>query len=238
MSTSPLLHTPLNNQLLSALPREDYTHILHALELVELIPGKVLYEVTDTIRHAYFPLSGMISLLAITENGNTIEIAMIGKEGMVGLPMVLGTYKTPYRIMVQVRGRAMKIRANPLRAEFERGGRLHEILLRYTSQVLTQISQSAVCNHFHTAEQRLSRWLLVTQDRTHSNEFSLTQEVISHMLGIPRTHVTKRARVLQEKGLIRYTRGRINIINLGGLEAASCECFRMVKDEIASFLAA
>lgn len=238
MSTSSLLRAPLNNQLLLALPREDYARVFNGLEQVDLTPGKVLYEVTDTIRHAYFPLSGMISLLAITENGNTIEIAMVGSEGMVGLPVVLGTYKTPYRVMVQVRGRAMRIRSNPLRAEFDRGGRLHDILLRYTSTVLTQISQSAVCNHFHTAEQRLSRWLLVTQDRTHSNEFNLTQEVISHMLGIPRTHVTMRARGLQEKGLIRYSRGRIVIINLRGLEAASCECFRMVKDEIQSFLAA
>ena len=238
MSTSSLLHTPLNNQLLFALPREDYGRIFQGLEKVELIPGRVLYEITDTIRHAYFPMSGMISLLATTENGSTIEIAMIGNEGMVGLPIVLGTYKTPYRIMVQVRGRALKIRANLLRAEFDRGGRLHDILLRYTSTVLTQISQSAVCNHFHTAEQRLSRWLLVTQDRTHSNEFNLTQEVMSHMLGIPRTHVTKCALSLQEKGLIRYSRGRVAIVNLRGLEAASCECFRTVKEEIANFLAA
>jgi CRP-like cAMP-binding protein len=238
MSTSRLFHAPLNNQLLLALPRADYARILDGFEQVELIPGRVLYEVTDTIRHAYFPLSGMISLLASTENGSTIEIAMVGKEGMVGLPMVLGTYKTPYRITVQVRGRALKIRSNPLRAEFDRCGRLHDILLRYTSTVLTQISQSAVCNHFHTAEQRLCRWLLVTQDRTHLNEFNLTQEVISHMIGIPRTHVTKCALSLQERGLIRYSRGRIAIINLRGLEAASCECFRTVKEEIDSFLAA
>lgn len=238
MSTPPLRHAPLNNQLLAALPREDYTRILPGLEQVELVPSKILYEITDTVRHSYFPLSGMVSLLAITEAGNTIEVAMVGDEGMVGLPAVLGLNKAPYRVMVQIRGRAMRIRADSLRVEFARGGRLHDVLLRYTHTLLTQISQSAVCNHFHTVEQRLCRWLLVTQDRTHSNEFSLTQEIISHMLGTPRTHVTMRANVLQQKGLIRYSRGRIIIVDTRGLEAVSCECFRMVKGEISGFLAA
>jgi len=212
--------------------------ILPGLEQVELVSGKILYEMTETVRHSYFPLSGMISLLAITEAGNTIEIAMVGDEGMVGLPAVLGLHKAPYRVMVQVRGRAMRMRADSLRVEFGRGGQLHDVLLRYTHTLLAQISQSAVCNHFHTVEQRLCRWLLVTQDRTHSNEFSLTQEIISHMLGTPRTHVTMRANALQQKGLIRYSRGRIAIVDLRGLEAISCECFRMVKDEISGFLAA
>lgn len=238
MLTSSLRHAPSDNRLLSALLREDHARILPSLEQVELRPGKVLYEATDIVRHSYFPLSGMVSLLAITESGNTIEVAMVGNEGVVGLPAILGIYKTPYRVMTQIRGRAMKIRAEPLRTEFNRGGRLHEVLLRYTYTLLTQISQSAVCNHFHTAEQRLSRWLLVTRDRTHSDEFHLTQEFLSHMLGIPRTHVTMRAGVLQQRGLIRYSRGRIAIVDLPGLEAASCECFRTVKDEISGFLAA
>jgi CRP-like cAMP-binding protein len=238
MSMLPLRHAPSNNQLLSALPREEYERILPGLELVELRPGKVLYEITDTVGYNYFILSGMVSLLAITENGSTIEVAMVGNEGLVGIPTVMGIYKTPYRMMVQIRGRALKIRADSLRTEFVRGGRLHDVLLRYTYTLITQISQSAVCNHFHTAEQRLSRWLLVTRDRTHLDEFHLTQEVISHMLGIPRTHVTMRAGALQQRGLIRYSRGKITITDLRGLEAASCECFRTVKEEISGFLAA
>jgi CRP-like cAMP-binding protein len=212
--------------------------ILPGLEQIELRPGQVFYEATDTVRHSYFPLSGMISLLAITEDGNTIEVAMVGNEGVAGLPAVLGIHRTPYRVMTQIRGRAMKIRAESLRAEFARGGRLHDVMLRYTYTLLAQISQSAVCNHFHTAEQRLSRWLLVTRDRTHADEFQLTHEFISHMLGIPRTHVTMRAGALQQRGVIRYSRGRISIIDLRALEAASCECFRTVKEEISDFLAA
>lgn len=163
---------------------------------------------------------------------------MVGNEGLVGIPAVLGIYTTPYRMMVQIRGRAMKIRAASLQVEFGRGGRLHDVLLRYTYTLLTQISQSAVCNHFHSAEQRLSRWLLVTRDRTHSDEFHLTQEFISHMLGIPRTHVTMRAGALQQRGLIKYSRGKITVTDLRGLETASCECFRTVKEEISGFLAA
>lgn len=238
MSTSPFRHESMNNRLLSALPREEYERVLPSLEQVELQPGKILYEATDTVRYSYFLLSGMVSLLALTENGSIIEVAMIGNEGLAGIPAVLGIYKTPYRMMVQIRGRAMKIRGDSLRAEFGRGGRLHDVLLRYTYTLLTQISQSAVCNHFHTAEQRLSRWLLVARDRTHSDEFHLTQEVISHMLGIPRTHVTMRAGALQQRRLIRYSRGKITITDLRGLEAASCECFRTVKEEISGFLAA
>lgn len=235
---SPFTHRPSKNQLLSALAREDHARLFNGLELVELVPGKVIYEITDTVRHAYFPLSGMVSLLAITEDGGTIEIGMVGNEGVVGLPAILRAYRTPYQVMVQIRGRAMRIRADSLRAEFDRGGRLQDVLLRYTYTLLTQVSQSAVCNHFHTVEQRLSRWLLVARDRVHSNEFSLTHEVVSHMLGIPRTNVTMRAGALQQKGLIRYSRGKITIVDPGGLEAAACECYRMVKEEIGSFLAA
>jgi CRP-like cAMP-binding protein len=235
---SSLLQVPFNNQLLSAMIGEDYARLRPSLEVFELRPGKVLYEIGETVRHSYFPLSGMISLLAITEDGDTVEVAMVGNEGMAGLPAILGIHKTPYRMMVQIRGHAMKIRADSLRTEFSRGGRLHDVLLRYTYTLLTQISQSAVCNHFHTVEQRLSRWLLVARDRTHSNELHLTQEIISHMLGVPRTNVTMRASALQQKKLIRYSRGRIVIVDPQGLEVVSCECYRMVKEEISGFLAA
>jgi CRP-like cAMP-binding protein len=238
MTTSPFRPPPSKNQLLSALPREDYARLLPALEPVELPAGKVLYDITDAVRDAYFPLSGMVSLLALTEGGDTIEIGMVGDEGVVGLPAIMRAYKTPCRVSVQIRGRAMRIKSDSLRAEFSRCGPLQDVLLRYTYVLLTQISQSAVCNHFHTVEQRLSRWLLVTRDRVHSDEFLLTQEVISHMLGIPRTNVTMHAGVLQQQGLIRYSRGRITIVDVRGLEEAGCECYRTVKDELNSFLVA
>jgi CRP-like cAMP-binding protein len=238
MPLYPLPHVPLKNQLLSALPSREYERLLPSLEMFECVPGRVLYEITDTVGHVYFPLSGMISLLAITKGGDTIEIATVGNEGVIGLPAILRTHKSPYRVIVQIRGRAIRIRANPLRGEFDRGGRLQDVLLRYTYMLLMQISQSAVCNHFHTVEQRLSRWLLVTRDRGHSNEFHLTQEVISQMLGIPRTNITMRVGALQRKGLIRCGRGKITIVDPDGLEHAACECYRMVKEEISGFLAA
>jgi len=234
----PPPHLPPNNLLLKALGREEYARLLPGLKLVDLPAGKVLYEAADNLLHAYFPLSGAVSLLAITETGSTIEIAMVGSEGIVGLPVILGITRTPYRVMVQIRGSAMRVRGPALVAEFSRGGQLHEILLRYSYTLLTQISQSAVCNQFHTVEQKLSRWLLVTRDRTQSNEFLLTQEFISHMLGIPRTNVTMRASELQQRGLIRYSRGRIIITDPRGLEDASCECYRTVKQETGDFLAA
>ena len=230
MLTSSLGHLPVHNQLISALTHEDYMQLLPRLKRVEFLPGTVLYEAGDIVTHSYFPLSGTFSLLALTEAGSTIEVTMIGNEGIVGLPAVLGIYKTPYRIVVLTKADAMKIKTDALRTEFNRCGGLHDVLLRYTYTRLAQVSQAVVCNRFHTVEQRLSCWLLAMNDRTHLNEFHITQEVISLMMGIPRTHVTMRAGALQQKGLISYTRGTITIIDLLGLEATSCECFRTVKD--------
>lgn len=238
MLSSSLPQAPAKNLLLSTLPGGDYERLRAELEPVNFIPGRVLYEIADTVRHAYFPLSGMLSLLSITKAGNIIEVAMVGNEGMVGIPAILRTNVIPYRVMVQIEGRGMRLRADALRGEFNRGGRLQDALLRYTNTLLSQISQSAVCNYFHTVEQRLCRWLLVTRDKVNSNEFRLTQEIISHMLGVPRTNVTMRASALQQKGLIQYSRGKIRIINPRGLEEAACECYGMVREELSGFLAA
>lgn len=238
MPTSPCLHVPSKNQLLSSLAREDYERIRPHLEHIELPAGTVLYEIDDTFMYAYFPLSGMISLLSINADGGTMEVAMIGNEGMVGLPAILGINKVPYQVMVQIRGSGIRISADLLCGEFNRGGRLQDVLLRYTCTLLRQTSQSAVCNHFHTVEQRLSRWLLALRDRVQSNELPLTQEVISQLLGVPRTNVTMRAGTLQQKELIRYSRGKIVIVDPRGLEAAACECYRMIKDAASDFLVA
>jgi CRP-like cAMP-binding protein len=229
---------PAKNHLLSALPGGDYERLRPQLEPVEFTPGRVLYEIADRVRYVYFPTSGMLSLLSITKSGGIIEVAMVGNEGVVGIPAILRTNITPYRVMVQIEGRGVRIAADALSREFNRGERLQDVLLRYTHALLSQISQSAVCNYFHTVEQRLCRWLLVARDRVHSDEFRLTQEIISHMLGVPRTNVTMRASALQQKGLIRYSRGKISIIDPRGLERASCECYHMVKEELSSFLAA
>jgi CRP-like cAMP-binding protein len=226
------------NNLLASLPREEYEHLLPHLELIRLAPGKILYNAGEVIRHAYFPLSGMICLLATTEDGRTIEIGMIGNEGMSGIPIILKTSIAPYQIMVQLAANAARIRADKLREEFSRGGQLQDMLLRYAHTLLTQIAQSAACNRFHTTEERLCRWLLVSRDRVHSDTIHLTQEFLSYMLGVPRTSVTMIASALQKEGSIRYSRGKIFIIDRQRLEAASCECYRLVTDEISNYLAA
>lgn len=228
----------LENRLLSLLPREESQRLRPYLRRVHLPKGKIIYEAGDAVRHCYFPVSGMSSLLSTTEGGETIEVSMVGNEGLVGVPAILEVNTTPYRVMAQIPADAMQIRAEDLRREFNRGGRLHSLLLRYTHALLCQISQSAVCNRFHTVEKRLCRWLLVSRDRAHSDTIPLTQEFLSHMLGSPRTHVTATAAALQRENLIRYTRGKITITDPRRLEAASCECYRVVKAENEAFLAA
>jgi len=221
-----------DNRLLAALPREEYERLSPHLESVRLAPGKILYNAGEAVRHAYFPKGGMVSLLSITEEGRTIEIGMIGSEGMAGIPIVLWSDVAPYQVMVQLPGDAMRIKAVALRTEFNRGGKLQELLLRYTHALLIQVAQSAACNRFHTAQERLCRWLLVSRDRVQSDTVNLTQEFLSHMLGVPRTSVTMIAGDLQKGGLIRCGRGRITILDRALLQTASCECYERVREGI------
>lgn len=237
----PLSKTPDNpftNRLLAALPREEYKRLSPHLEPVRLTPGQILYNAGEIVRHAYFPMGGMICLLSTTEDGRTIEVGMIGSEGMAGIAAVLKANSAPYHIMVQLAANALRIRENRLREEFCRGGHLQDLLLRYTHTILTQIAQSAACNRFHTVVERLCRWLLVSRDRVQTDTLHLTQEFLSQMLGVPRTSVTMIAGALQEQGLIRYSRGKIYILDRRRLEAASCECYRLIREEISHFLAA
>jgi CRP-like cAMP-binding protein len=229
---------PAENRLLAALPRAEYERLVPHLEQVHFPQGRVLYEIGDFVRRAYFPTGGMISLLSITEDGLTTEVGMVGKEGMVGVPIILRVGITPYRMMVQIPADVMSIKAEALKAEFNGSAHLQDLLLRYTHALLTQVSQSAVCNRFHTVEARLGRWLLITRDRVGSDSFRLTQEFISHMLGTPRTVVTVAANKLQDAGFIRYKRGGITILNSQGLEAVACECYGTVIKEISHFYAA
>jgi CRP-like cAMP-binding protein len=224
------------NKLLAALPEEEYERLLPNIELVHLEKGEIIYVAGDKIRYAHFPLTGMISLISATESGSTVEVAMVGNEGIVGLPTVLNINKAPYEAMIQLTADTVKIKAEVLKQEFDRGGRLQDFMLRYAHFLITQITQSALCNRFHTVEQRLCRWLLITRDCVNSNTINLTQEIIGHMLGSPRTRVTMAARTLQQEGLIRYGRGRIVILDSQRLSDASCECYRIVREEFNSFL--
>ena len=207
------------------------------MELSHLEKGEIVYMARDRIEYVYFPLNGMLSLLSTTESGATVEVAMVGSEGIVGLPVVLRMDKAPYEVMIQLTADSVRIEADVIKKEFDQGGRLQQMMLRYTHVLITQISQSAVCNRFHTVEKRLCRWLLIARDRVHSNTIDLTQEIIAHMLGIPRTGVTMAAGSLQRAGLIRYSRGKIVILDRQRLRAASCECYGIIKEEFDIFLA-
>jgi len=227
-----------SNRLLSALPPAEYERLAPHLELVALAPGKILHNAGDVVRHAYFLKGGVASLLSTTEDGRTIEVGMIGNEGMTGISIILRSRIAPYQVMVQLAGNALRIRGDILREEFNRGGKLQDLLLRYAHSLLIQVAQSAACNRFHTVEERLCRWLLVSRDRVQTHTLQLTQEFLSHMLGGPRTSVTAIAGSLQKEGLIKYSRGRITILSRDGLKAASCECYERVREGISQFLVA
>lgn len=236
MSASTATSTLAGNRLLAALPRDERERLSSHREQVHLAKGKVLYEVGETVRHAYFLAGGIASLLSITEDGETVEVAMIGREGLVGIPVLLGIRNAPYRVMMQVAADAVRIRAEKLAEEFRRGGVLQNLALRYTHTLIAQISQSALCNRFHTVEQRLARWLLVASDRIQSNQIFLTQEFIAHMLGVPRTSVTMIATNLQRSGAIGYRRGKIQILDRQRMEVTSCECYKAMREEMGRFL--
>ena len=229
---------PARNRLLAALPREEYERLRPHLSRVPLPKGKIVYEAGDSVRHSYFLTSGMLSLLSSARDGSTVEVALVGVEGMAGLPAVLRVERSPYRVMAQIRGEALRVASRRTREAFDDSPVLRDLLLRYAHSLLTQVSQSALCNRFHTVDERLCRWLLVTRDRAGSDSFELTQEFLSHMLGAPRTSVTTAAASLRRAGLIRYSRGRITVTDPEGLEAASCECYQMVKQIADKFMAA
>lgn len=226
------------NELLSSLVRKQYELLFSDLESVQLAQGKVLFEAGEAIEYAYFPRSGKVSLFAGTEGGRVIEVAEVGREGVVGLPAVLGIYDSPYRAVVQIRASAKKIKAETLCREFNRGPELQRLLLAYSLARLAQVSQALVCNHFHTVEQRFCRWLLMTRDRVNTNRFALTQQQISDILGTSRTNVTMCATVLKDQKIIRCTRGRITIIDEQALESSACICYREMKQEKKRILAA
>lgn len=224
------------NRILAALPREELSRLLPHLERVHLEKGEIVYLAGDDIQYAYFLENGLLSLVSTTETGSTMEVAMVGSEGVVGLPVILRNHLIPYEVTVQFTTKALKIRAKELRKEFDKGQALHEFVLRYLNTLITQISQSLICNRFHLRDQAFRRWLLTVQDRVNCDSLNLTQEIISTVLGIPRTAVTKAAATMQRDGLIRYHRGKIIILDRARLEAESCECYRIIRDELRHFI--
>lgn len=227
---------PLANRLLAALPKKEYQHLMSDLEQVTLTFGDVLYEPDSLIKHVYFPNNSIISLLSTVEARAMLEVGIVGNDGMAGLSVFMGVNKSRNRALVQGSGTAMRMKAAALRNEVSNGGALNNLLHRYTHSLLTQISQSAACNRFHLVNARLARWLLMTHDRVEGDEFYLTQEFLSHMLGVRREQVTLAASNLQKKRLISYSRGQIKILNRTSLEAVSCACYRVVKEEYDNFL--
>lgn len=224
------------NKLLAALPDEDYRRLLPDLEFVEIPTKQVLYNPEEPIKHVYFINQGIASIVYTTEDGSTVEVGIVGNEGMVGIPVFLGGDMTTTSAFMQVAGTGMRMKAVRLKAEFDLGGSLQKLLLLYTQALLTQITHTAVSNRLNTVEERLARWLLMVADLTQSKEFPLTQEFIAQMLGVRRSGVTVAAGILSQAGMIRYSRGRITILNREDLEATSGDNYRIIKAEFSRLL--
>jgi CRP-like cAMP-binding protein len=230
--------TPLDNQILAALPREDLERLTPHLELTHIELGQALYESGSTLQHVYFPVAGIVSMLYVTTAGASAELAVVGREGMIGISLFMGGETTPNRAVVQSECQAYRLKAAKLKEEFARGDAIHLQLLKYTQALITQISQTAVCNRHHDIEQQLSRWLLLSLDRLPGNELKMTQELIANMLGVRRQGVNQAAGKLESLRLIRYKRGVITALDRAGLEAHACECYAAVRDEYRRLLPA
>ena len=225
------LTAPIANRLLAALPTAEYKRLLPNLEKFALTYSTIIYEPNEPISHVYFPDSGIISLLSAVTTNDTLEVGIVGNEGMVGLSVFLGVEISSNRAIVQGEGVAWRIPISDFQTECARNGELSQRLKRFTHSLITQISQSAVCNRYHLIEARLARWLLMTQDRMESDNFQITQDFLSNMLGVRREGVNKAATNLQNSQLITYTRGNLSILNRTGLEAVACQCYGIIKKE-------
>jgi len=231
-----LPNNPNMNHLLAALPAADFARLLPALELAPLALGQMLYEPGQQMRHVYFPTTAIVSLHYVTESGASAETAGVGNEGIVGVALFMGGDTTSSSAVVQTAGIAYRLDGRLLKEEFARGGFLQGLLLRYTQALMTQMSQAAACNRHHSVEQRLCRWLLLTLDRCASAELVMTQELVASMLGVRREGITEAAGNLQRAGIISSRRGHISVLDRAGLENSACECYGVVKKEIARLL--
>ena len=224
-------HRPQQNGLLAALSTADCTRLANDLELVPLKLGQILYESGQTMSHAYFPLDCIVSLLYVMKNGESAEIAIVGNEGMIGVPLFMGGESTQSRAIVQNAGHAYRLKAQVLKDEFYNGGALQRLLLLFASALITQMVQTAACNRHHPVDQQLCRWMLLSLDRLPSNRISMTEKLVGNMLGLSPAEVTKATNVLQKAGLINYDAGEIMVLNRPGVEKRSCECYDVVKKE-------
>lgn len=222
---------PRQNLLLAALPDAEWARWLPHLQPADMPLGKVLYESGSSLSHVYFPTTSIVSLLYVLEDGASAEIAVVGNEGLVGVALFMGGQTTPSRAVVQSAGRGFRLKADLLMLEFNRGGPVLHLLLRYTQALITQMAQTAVCNRHHSLDQQLCRWLLLSLDRLNSKQLVMTQELIANMLGVRREGVTEAAGHLQNAGLIRYRRGQITVLDRQRLEQRTCECYAVVKKE-------
>jgi len=225
---------PISNNVLAALPAPAYRALHAALEPVQLEFGEILYEAGQAIDCVYFPNDSLVSLLTVVDGRSALEVGLVGYEGMVGVPLALGSRVSPVRALVQGAGSALRMGAARFRREFARSPPLQRALYRYLDSLMAQITQTAACNRFHVVEARLARWLLMTSDRVRSAEFRLTHEFLSHMLGVRRVGVTEAATALQRRKLIAYSRGRIGILDRRGLEAASCACYEAAGSSLSA----
>jgi CRP-like cAMP-binding protein len=227
----PEFDDPRQNRLLAALPEPEWTQWRPHLEVVELTLGQVLSEPDSKFTHVYFPTSAIISLLYLTADGDSAELAVVGHEGLLGVAVFMGGETTRSRAIVQSAGCAVRLDGHVILQEFKRAGPVMQLLLRYTQALITQMSQTAVCNRYHTVEQQLCRWLLLSLDRLRSNELVMTQELIANMLGVRREGVTEAAGRLHKTGILQYQRGRITVLDRSELEKRTCECYGVVKKE-------
>ena len=227
----PATHGPRANHLLNVLPQDEYVRLEPHLEEVAMPLGDVIYETGAQMRYVYFPTTAIVSLLYVMDDGASAEIAVVGNEGILGISLFMGGETTTSRAVVQSAGHAYRLSAKRLKEEFQRSGPMLHLLLRYTQSLITQMAQTAVCNRHHSIDQQLCRWLLLSLDRLAQNELVMTQELIANMLGVRREGVTEAAGNLQEAGLIEYRRGHITVLDRPGLEARSCECYKVVKTE-------
>ncbi|HEY7985462.1 MAG TPA: Crp/Fnr family transcriptional regulator [Methylophilaceae bacterium] len=232
----PHVHDPNHNHILAALLDAEFDRLSPHLELVPMLLGDVLYESGGKLQYAYFPTTAIASLQYVLENGGSSEMAGVGNEGVLGVSLFMGGESTPSQAVVQTGGHGYRLKASILMEEFNRAGPVMRLLLRYTQALITQMSQTAVCNRHHSVEQQLCRWLLLTLDRLYSSEFTITQELIANMLGVRREGVTEAAGRLQSYGYISYKRGHIKVLDRVGLEQDVCECYVVVKKEFARLL--
>ncbi len=226
-----LLPDPRDNWLLAALADAEWDRFSQHLQPVTLPLGSVLYDPGTTPSHVFFPTTAIVSLLYVMEDGSSAEIAVVGNEGLVGISLFMGGHSTSSQAVVQAAGQGFRLDARVMLHEFNRSGAVMHLLLRYTQALITQMAQTSVCNRHHSLDQQLCRWLLLSLDRLHSNELVMTQELLSHILGVRRASISDAAGRLQKDRLIRYERGRIEVLDRPGLELRSCECYAVVKKE-------